>query len=206
MHNLTFRSALLSDYRRHRVLDADYPAILPEKGGSVRGTVVSGLTEGDRWRLDVFEGDQYDRRTVRVKVLRGVGLDEAADLQENAAWMSEDVGEDERGEAVEAETYVWVAARQELEAEEWDFELFKREKMKAWMGDGVSWSEEDLQRAKGVEVDDGFADVDRAVAEEAEKRKENENRNGHVKDPTGGRGFGGHITRQLQEAQAQKVN
>ena len=205
MHNLTFRSALLQDYRRHRVLDADYPAILPEKGGSVRGTVVSGLTGGDRWRLDVFEGDQYERRKVSVRVLRGVGLDEAADLDENAGWMGEDVGEEERGETVDAETYVWITAREELEAEEWDFELFKREKMRAWMGDGASWSEEDMQRVNGVEVDEGFADVDRAVAEEEGRRKENANGNGHVKDPTGGRGVGGHITKQLKEAQAQKV-
>ena len=205
MQNLTFRSALLQDYRRHRVLDADYPAILPEKGGSVRGTVVSGLTEGDRWRLDVFEGDQYERRKVRVRVLRGVGLDEAADLEENAVWMTEDAGDNGEGEMVGAETYVWISAREELEAEEWDFELFKREKMKAWMGDGASWSEEDMQRANGVEVDEGFADVDRAVADEEGRRKENAPGNGHVKDPTGGRGAGGHITKQLKEAQAQKV-
>ena len=169
------------------MLDADYPAILPEKGGSVRGTVVSGLTEGDRWRLDVFEGSQYERRNVRVKVLRHVKLDEAADLEVNAGWMAEDVGEHEGLEVVEAETYVWISAREELEAKEWDFDLFKREKMRAWMGDGASWSDdEEVQPAGGVEVDEGFADVDRAVAEEqAERRQANGNGDGHVKDPTG---------------------
>ena len=174
----------------------------------MRGTVVSGLTEGDRWRLDVFEGSQYERRKIKVRVLRGVGLDEAANIEENAGWMTEDVEEEKSEEMVEAETYVWISDRKELEEEEWDFDLFKKEKMRAWMGDGASWSDdEECQTADGVEVDEGFADVDRAVAEkEAGKRKENANGNGHVKDPTGGRGVNGHITRQLKEAQAQRMD
>ena len=67
---------------------ADYPGILPqtqsqtqgEVVASVRGTVVSGLTEGDLWRLDIFEGSQYERRRVAVKVLRDeVGEGETVD-------------------------------------------------------------------------------------------------------------------------------
>ncbi|KAI9871189.1 MAG: hypothetical protein M1823_008520, partial [Watsoniomyces obsoletus] len=78
--------------------------------------------------------------------------------------------------------------------------------MKACMGDGSSWSDEedDVTQANsdGVKVDEGFADVDRAVAEqEAKKARANGNGNGHVKDPTGGRGTNGHITKQLKEVQ-----
>lgn len=79
------------------------------------------------WRLDIFEGDEYARRKVRLRVLRddGVGA-EAGQVEE------------------EAETYVWVAGREKLEGGEWDFEGFRREKMGAWVGGGE-------------EADDGFA-------------------------------------------------
>ena len=173
MSNLTYTSALLPNYTRHRVLDADYPAILHDEGGEVRGTLVTGLTEGDVWRLDVFEGEMYERRKVGVRVKRGVALGDRVEV---------DGGE---GEVVTAETYVWINPKEELEATEWDFEVFKREKMRAWMG---------MADGEGVEVDEGFGDVDRAVAE-----KQSKEGNGHVKDPTGGRGVNGKISRQLEE-------
>jgi len=91
---------------------------------------------------------------------------------------SDDVEVDE----VEAEAYVWEEGLETLEPKEWDFDEFKRDKMKAWMGMAESEGGSD-----DVEVDEGFADVDRAVAEQ-EKSK------GH--DPMGGRGSKGHITQQ----------
>lgn len=54
-HQLKSYPAILHDFRRHRVQNADYPAILPCEGESVRGTYVSGLTENDIRRLDLFE-------------------------------------------------------------------------------------------------------------------------------------------------------
>lgn len=68
------------------------------------------------WRLDIFEGDEYARRRVRLRVLSEDGRGE--------------------GEEVEAETYVWVAGREKLEGGEWDFEAFRREKMRDWVGGG----------------------------------------------------------------------
>lgn len=73
------------------------------------------------------------------------------------------------------------------------------------MGLGPSWSDEEEDEnthpnGTGVEIDEGFADVDRAVAEqEAQKAKESE-QNGSVSrnDPTGGRGANGHITKKLE--------
>lgn len=65
------------------------------------------------WRLDIFEGDEYERRKVRCRVLE-------ADGQE--------------GEEVVAETYVWIAGEERLEDAEWDFEQFQREKMRFWVG------------------------------------------------------------------------
>ena len=99
----------------------DYPAIVPDdrRGhdaaeGCVRGTFVEGLTDGDMWRLDVFEGGEYVRRKVVCKIL-GV----------------EGEGEEEE---VEAETYIWREEEDGLESGEWDFEEFRREKMGRWVG------------------------------------------------------------------------
>lgn len=75
---------------------------------------MTGLTNADIWRLDIFEGDEYERVKVRCKLL----VD----------------GKDDGGEEVEAETYVWIAGEERLEVQEWDFEEFRREKMRFWVG------------------------------------------------------------------------
>lgn len=73
-----------------------------------------GLTDVDVRRLDVFEGEEYVRRGVRVRRLEGKE-------------------EGKREVEVEVETYVWVAGRDRLEEQEWDFETFEREKMRFWI-------------------------------------------------------------------------
>lgn len=183
---LTIRPALLQSHRRHRVRHADYPAILPHSGSTVRGTLVTGLTSGDIYRLDIFEGSQYSRESVTVQVLgHDVGLNETVSDERTAALVVDEV---------EAQTYIWRDGEDTLEAQEWDFEVFKREKMRAWMGIA-----ETGQETNGVEVDEGFADVDRAVKEEEERRARGEGKKlGH--DPMGGRGANGHITQQLENA------
>jgi hypothetical protein len=168
----TVRPALLESHRRHRVKDMSYPAIVPCTGSSVRGSVVTGLTQGDIYRLDIFEGDQYLRKKVKVKVLKKVGLAESIQNGES---------EEHAPEEVEAETYIWKDDLSELEDGEWDFEEFKRERMHFWMGE--SSSEE-----SNIEVDEGFADVDNAIA--AEKGI----------DHTGGRGMNGTISKDLEGA------
>lgn len=119
---LNIRPALLQDYRRHRVLHADYPAIVPRDGSTVRGTLVSGLTDGDLWRLDIFEGDEYKREKVKVRELTYEGD------------ITVEPTKDQLGKTVDAETYVWINPHTDLEDTEWDFEEFVREKMWAWVG------------------------------------------------------------------------
>jgi len=106
-HNLKATPAILHNFRRHKVRYADYPAILPVSRSTVRGTFVSGLTDADIWRLDLFEGDEYERRNVRVKLLMKVGDESGHGNVE--------------GEEVGAETYVWIAGEDRLEDDEWDF-------------------------------------------------------------------------------------
>ena len=186
---ISFRPAMLHDYRRHKVKHADYPALIPHKGSCVRGSLVTGLNRQDIRRLDIFEGHMYRRDPVKVQILKDVGLDEAAPegIENDSTAVQE----------VDAQTYVWVLdVKKTLEPEEWDFEAFKREKMHVWMGIEKS-SDGD------TEVDEGFAEVDAAAAEwDEEERKEHET-NGKARshDPTGGRVAGGHITQQLQNEQ-----
>lgn len=121
------RPAMLRGFQRHRVRFADYPAVSPSDspGACVRGTLVTGLTDGDIFRLDRFEGDEYERRVVKVNVLKGkVGPTGRA------------VGGDgdEVVEEVEAEAYVWCVEMKGLEVREWDFEEFAKEKAWRWVG------------------------------------------------------------------------
>ncbi|KAF5130962.1 hypothetical protein E5D57_007311 [Metarhizium anisopliae] len=64
-------------------------------------------------KLDYFEGSEYERRTVKVQVL------------------VKDGGEEVLGPEKSASVYVFLKPN-ELERGEWDFEEFRREKMKLW--------------------------------------------------------------------------
>ncbi|MCJ1335895.1 hypothetical protein MMC09_001169 [Bachmanniomyces sp. S44760] len=127
---LNIEPAMLPFFCRHKVRYCDYPAIVPDKEASVRGTYVQGLTEGDLWRLDIFEGDEYERRKVKIK------------------WIDRK-GEGEEEVEVEVETYVWIAGEHRLEKGEWDFEEFTREKIGRWVG-GEEYDE------ASVEVDEAI--------------------------------------------------
>src|ERR1700712_5751731 len=75
-NTLTFTPAILSGFQRHRVIGADYPGIVPTPESTVRGSLVTGLTDGDMFRLDIFEGDEYSRRKVRVRAIVGTAAAE----------------------------------------------------------------------------------------------------------------------------------
>ncbi|OSD06492.1 hypothetical protein PYCCODRAFT_1431487 [Trametes coccinea BRFM310] len=78
--------AILLDHTRHKIKNADYPAVLPYSRSrdlflqagqkdltpeerTVRGTYVSGLSDRDIALLDLFEGDEYTRERVNVHPL-----------------------------------------------------------------------------------------------------------------------------------------
>jgi hypothetical protein len=129
---LTFSSALLPGYRRHRVVGADYPGIIENANSEVRGTLVTGLTDGDLWRLDTFEGDEYVRRKVKVNVLKQEANKELA--KKDAVLPPPAVDSPNMGDnKVEALTYVWIGGFGSLEPAEWDFDEFVREKMWRWV-------------------------------------------------------------------------
>ena len=137
---LKIRPAILHAHQRRKVKQADYPAVLPAKPtSSVRGTLVEGLTDGDIWRLDIFEGSEYQRRSVKVRILESTKPHNDVDDDDDGETVLGEV--ESQGAEIEAETYLWIAGAKRLEAEEWDFDEFVREKMKRWVDS---------------EVDDGF--------------------------------------------------
>lgn len=173
---IRFRPAILHDYQRHRVRNADYPGIIqgpttqapassteppaietektdslgPNSHASVLGTVVSGLTDGDLHRLDIFEGSQYAREKVSVRILtealsednRDGDEGEGEDADRHLKDVLDAAGAEfaDEGEEVSAETYVWIAGREMLEDAEWNFDAFKRDKMAWWVAaDESEW-------------------------------------------------------------------
>ena len=132
----TFTPALLHGYSRRRVRHADYPGITATATpSSVFGTLVTGLTRANMAKLDFFEGNQYERRRVKVNVLKEVGNIKGEGNVE--------------GEEVEAETYVFLEEG-DLEDKEWDLEEFRREKLAKWTRAGYVFEECDPERPAGV--------------------------------------------------------
>jgi gamma-glutamylcyclotransferase (GGCT)/AIG2-like uncharacterized protein YtfP len=136
-HNLRTYPAILPNHQRHRVKSADYPAILPHPTSTVRGTYVTGLTDSDIWRLDIFEGSEYERVKVVCTLLEEQppkvysGIHNSGDEVAHYGSMFDAEGQ----EVVEAETYVWIGGEARLEEREWDFDEFQREKMRFWVGE-----------------------------------------------------------------------
>ncbi|KAH8652326.1 hypothetical protein BX600DRAFT_441214 [Xylariales sp. PMI_506] len=138
-----FQPAILHGYCRRRVIEADYPGITPDDKHEVRGMLVSGLTDANIYHLDIFEGDDYERKRVKVRVLSQVGDDQG-------------VGNVE-GEEVESEVYVFKDPRA-LEDREWDFEEFRTQKMKKWTRADYGFEDSDHFSPTAVdEVQEGAA-------------------------------------------------
>ena len=111
---------------------------------SVLGTLVSGLTDGDIYRLDIFEGDEYIRKPVQVRTLEeSLDVDQGQQLHKDEGSTDEHLRDvldaagaefaDEGDEDVNAVAYVYVAGGERLEDKEWDFESFKRDTMAWWV-------------------------------------------------------------------------
>ncbi|EGS21087.1 disease resistance protein aig2-like protein [Thermochaetoides thermophila DSM 1495] len=122
-HN--FHEAILHGYCRRRVRNADYPGITEDKEHTVRGIYVTGLSAHNMARLDFFEGSEYERRTVTVRLL------EKIDKGDGTFELVE-------GEERTAEVYVFLPTGG-LEGDEWDYEQFRREKMAYWTRAGYGF-------------------------------------------------------------------
>jgi gamma-glutamylcyclotransferase (GGCT)/AIG2-like uncharacterized protein YtfP len=63
--------ATLEDWRRVRVDNETFPAAVPTEGDQVRGILWLGLSADEIVRLDQFEGEHYQRVSVRVRDFSG---------------------------------------------------------------------------------------------------------------------------------------
>lgn len=99
---LAAEPATLAGYRRHPVRDEAYPGMRPTPGHAVAGVLYRDAPPAAIERLDAFEGPQYERVTVGVRL---------AD-----------------GNAIEADTYVFRPEYAGLLLPgDWDFDRFLRE-------------------------------------------------------------------------------
>ncbi|KAI1765582.1 BtrG-like protein [Hypoxylon sp. FL1150] len=142
-----FQPAILHGYCRRRVTYADYPGIFPDKDHEVRGVYVTGLTDANMDKLDMFEGSEYERRTVKVRLLSKAGDDKGDGNAE--------------GEEVECDVYVYKY-RKNLEDREWDFKEFREQKMKRWTREDYEFDNTEAFSSNGVE------EVEEEAAEELE--------------------------------------
>lgn len=64
----------LKHYRRCRVTGEEYPAIVRQEGFSVQGVLYLDVPEEAWIRLDRFEGEMYERKTVRTECEETTGM------------------------------------------------------------------------------------------------------------------------------------
>lgn len=137
-------AATLEGFARRRVAGELFPAIVEAPGERVAGVVYLALDDRAWRRLDAFEGDLYERRSVVVTpASRFLPSDlEAPGAGEGVAVAIAGRG-DERDErrAVSALTYVLRRdLRHRLSAELWDPEVFARDHLAAFsarLGRGI---------------------------------------------------------------------
>ncbi|GAW25577.1 putative disease resistance protein [Rosellinia necatrix] len=139
-----FQPAILHGYCRRRVQFADYPGMTPDQEHEVRGMYVTGLTTANMYHLDQFEGSEYERKTVKARLLSMVGDDKGNGNIE--------------GEEVECETYIFKSPAN-LESREWDFEEFRTQKMKRWTREDYGFADSDHFNPHHVEGDEKAAAV-----------------------------------------------
>ncbi|KAG1729660.1 uncharacterized protein EDB91DRAFT_1159188 [Suillus paluster] len=169
-NQLQMCSALLLDYTRHQVKDEDYPAILPYSQSrtmfdhdldfeekSVRGSLVTGLSEEDIRLLDVFEGNQYTREVVSVYPLaplaniRDIPPIEVKSLVPATSPPIPILSS--LANTVEADTYVWCLSSSELWAQLWSFEEFVKHNAWKWVGSSSANNKDydEVDRRRGME-------------------------------------------------------
>jgi gamma-glutamylcyclotransferase (GGCT)/AIG2-like uncharacterized protein YtfP len=113
MHTVTgrhflHREAALRGYARFKVKGESYPGIIHQKGAFTNGIVHLGVDAQSLKRLDEFEGDMYERVSVRV--------------------------ESDQGGSLTAETYVIKREHSGLlSSEPWDLEEFENNHLQEFM-------------------------------------------------------------------------
>ncbi|GAA99426.1 uncharacterized protein L969DRAFT_86671 [Mixia osmundae IAM 14324] len=166
---LTFTDAVLYEHTRHHVRHADYPAVIPiqsaqkligraldREEASVRGTIVQGLSPSDVDLLDVFEGDEYVRRTVQAHILSAARTGAIKGAEALVPLLSPiDLSQATQDQTQSVDVYLWSASVDRLESGLWDFAAFLKDKSHRWVGtsqDEEEFAEVDRRRAMNGKI------------------------------------------------------
>ncbi|THV07394.1 hypothetical protein K435DRAFT_710241 [Dendrothele bispora CBS 962.96] len=158
--HLRLTPAVLLNYTRHKVKNQVYPGIVPYKRGrelfireleqeerSVRGMLVTGLTEEDIECLDQFEGDEYERITVDLYPFGDLLEVSHYSIDDDKTYLPSKPpplpSHADLPTSMQADTYVMVDIKR-LEPELWSFEDFVRNNAWKWHGQEASRTNPDI--------------------------------------------------------------
>ena len=106
----TMHKAVVHGYRRYGLTDFVFPAVVEEASASVDGLLLTGLSEEEMVILDEYEGDEYRKEEVEVKVF--LDTDRSAEAMETSL--------------EKALLYVWMDEYKHLlSGKEWNKEAFE---------------------------------------------------------------------------------
>lgn len=98
--------ATLYGYKRHRVLGADYPAIIDTKDATVDGKLVFDVDPKSLALLTFFEGDEFSVREVKISL---------------------------PNEEVTAFAFIWKTGLKYLDETDWDKTVFQQESLQYYI-------------------------------------------------------------------------
>jgi len=101
------KPAILYNFNRHKVQNAEYPAIVSKHGAKTYGLVLENVDDESLKAIDIYEGEEYEKSLVSV--------------------FTED-------SKTEAFTYIWIAGNNYLEEEDWDKALFEAKYLELYIG------------------------------------------------------------------------
>ncbi|KAF9900066.1 hypothetical protein EC991_007951 [Linnemannia zychae] len=119
--------ATIQGYTRFTYHNQPYPGMIPSTNPLeiVEGLLVFGHTPLELHRLDQFEGSEYPRSTIPVKLLSSVPSLYTIDGREEGY---------QENETIDAFVYLFTGPLKHLDLQRpWDYEQFKRDHVKDWM-------------------------------------------------------------------------
>ncbi|KAI9237732.1 MAG: hypothetical protein BYD32DRAFT_415674 [Podila humilis] len=123
--NLCRVHAVIEGFVRHPYHNEPYPGMIASTDSTktVEGILVFGHSAIDVFRLDRFEGGEYTRELLPVKILESVPASFTHGQQPLDA-----------GTTVLSNVYIFTGPVKHLDlTREWDFEAFKNEQLAQWM-------------------------------------------------------------------------
>ncbi|KAF9432610.1 hypothetical protein BGZ76_010566 [Entomortierella beljakovae] len=132
--NLHSVRATIEGYIRYPYHDAPYPGMIASDDNThiVEGMLFFGHSLMDRTRLDQFEGSEYTRKVLQVKVLDPVPASFNIQGQQKPLVP---------GDLVPSYVYIFTGPLDHLiTTREWDFDTFRRDHVKQWMETGEDFN------------------------------------------------------------------